>query len=385
MNLKLVTHQSYLASLRLIPYLIALIFNACASVPPPKVYIKNIKHLGGSFTAVCVTPNEIHLKSYYRFLSLKYQDLGLKLKEQSRLLHTSSKLNLRTNGTPLDLNDKKKTQTSIHLNDHDPCPQVEAWVQLNPKSRLSMRWHEQSLVVSPRQWRWGAEQRDQLTKLWDISPVSFGHKNKDQRYLISSQHGLWAWKYSQRNARKLVLPKELPQNIISIAKDQDAWWLDTSVGDIQQIWPISFMSGQAKLISSPIKQNTSIKSQILLAPLSGVALRGKVDGLELKWGQQSYPFQTLQSLCVLSKRMVAVATKSELMILLGPQPAKANPASSKPQLSIIKSINLPTKTRKLLCEDQRIFALGEGYGLLSLELTIVEEPKHLDTKIKSSN
>ena len=76
--------------------------------------------------------------------------------------------------------------------------------------------------------------------------------------------------------------------------------------------------------------------------------------------------------------MVAVATKSELVILLGPKLAKANPASSNPQLTIIKRINLPTKTRKLLCEDQRIFALGEGYGLLSLELTIVEEPKRED-------
>ena len=384
MNLKFMTSQSYLASLRLMPCFIALIFNACASVPPPKVYINNIKHLGGSFTAVCVTPSEIHLKSYYRFLSLRYQNLGLKLKEQSRLLHSSSTLNLKALETPLDLNDKKKAQDlaspllNIDLTNHDPCPQVEAWVQLNPKSRLSMRWHKQPLVVSPRQWRWGTEQRNQLTKLWDMSPVSFGHKNKDQRYLISSQYGLWAWKDSQKNARKLVLPKELPQNIVGIAKDQDAWWLNTSAGDIQQIWPISFMSGQAQLISSPIKQNVSIKSQTLLAPLSGVALRGKVDGLELKWGQQSYPFQTLQSLCVLSKRMVAVATKSELVILLGPKLAKANPASSNPQLTIIKRINLPTKTRKLLCEDQRIFALGEGYGLLSLELTIVEEPKRED-------
>lgn len=361
------------------------LLNACATSKRTQVIIKDIKHLGGSFTAVCVEPKQVHLKSYYHFLSLIYENQVLKLKEQSRLKQTSDIQDLKTNPKTASTESRhSKDQAfskgsnlpsrsiSLQLNDSDPCPQVEAWVKLNPKSSLKMRWHDRTLMITPHQWRWGTEKRNQLTQLSDISPMYFGQTNRNQRYLISSQHGLWTWKKSQGHARILVLPKNIPQNILSLAKDQDAWWLHTQSGNIQQLWPISLNSSQIKLIASPIKHKSSVKAQPLLAPLSGVALRGKVDGLVLKWGKQTYPFKALQSLCVLSKRLVAVATKEELLILLGPYPAEAKPTRSELQLSVIKRVALPTKTKRVICENKRIFALGEGYGLLNLELETVE-------------
>ena len=363
------------------------IINACATSKKTQVIIKDIKHLGGSFTAVCVEPNQVHLKSYYRFLTLKYESQVLRLKEQSRFKQISEKQTTKktSNSSATRSHRLEKDQAvseslnppsitnSLQLNDSDPCPQVEAWVKLNPKSSLKMRWHDRTLMITPHQWHWGTETRNQLTQLSDISPMQFSNKNRDQRYLISSQYGLWTWKESQSHARSLLLPQKLPQNILSIAKDQGAWWLQTQLGNIQQLWPISLKYGQVKLIASPIKQKSSIKAQSLLAPLSGVALHGKVDGLVLKWGKQDYPFKALQSLCVLSKRLVVVATKEELLMLLGPHPAKARPTSSKQQLRVIKRMILPTKTKRILCENGRIFALGDGYGLLSLELEILNK------------
>ena len=166
----------------------------------------------------------MHLKSFYRFLSIKYENQGLKLKEQSRLQQISSKQTSKhkSKTDPTESHHLEKdqalskdsnspsTSTSLQLNDNDPCPQVEAWVKLNSKSSLRMRWHDQTLMITPHQWRWGTEKRNQLTQLSDISPMYFGQTKRDQSYLLSSRHGLWSWKDSQGHARRLVLPKKIP-------------------------------------------------------------------------------------------------------------------------------------------------------------------------------
>ena len=240
----------------LILFLVGSILNACATSKKTQVSIKAIKHLGGSFTAACIEANQVHLKSYYRFLSLKYENQGLKIKELSRIKKISDKQDFKdksktasTESSHLE-NDQAFSKNispmsksiSFQLNDNDPCSQAEAWVRLNSKSSLRMRWHDQTLMIRPHQWRWGAEKRNQLTQLSDISPMQFGNVNRDQRYLISSQHGLWTWKESQSHARRLVLSEKIPKNILSLAKDQSAWWLHTKLGNIQQLWPSSFIS-----------------------------------------------------------------------------------------------------------------------------------------------
>ncbi len=358
--------------------LLCLASSACTSSTKPQIQVKALKHLGGSFTAACVTEDEIHLRSYYRFLSLKHQNARLRLKEETRLaqLNVADSSNTITTES-LHTQPKVTANFQVKIKVFDPCPYPEAWVKLNSKSRLSMKWQGQDLLLSPQQWRWGNEQREQLTQLNDIAPMSFNRKTQETRYLIASNAGVWVWNSTQKAARRLSLPPNIPHNIFALAKDQDAWWLSTESGVHQRLWPIHFNTVKAKLISTPIKQKLNSNKQ-LLAPLSGTVLKAKKDGLVLQWGRQRYPFNAVQSLCVLSKRMVALATKEELVIILGPKLEKAKSNQEEAQLQMIQRIALPTNTKQLLCEKDAIIALGEGYGLLRFELNLLTQPNGIE-------
>jgi hypothetical protein len=313
------------------------------------------QHIGGRFIGVCVTEQHIHLKRHFSYLTLTHHQSRLEVKERPRPLE-------------IDRISQESPQHSkrlpINQDQVDPCPQPEAWVPLNPHSRLKMLWHDQDLIITSAAWTWGSESRTQFTRLQEIVPIS-SHKNRQsQRYVIASELGLWTWRVGHSQPLLERLPPQIPQQIVGVFRDGDAWWLKTHLKEGYQAWPILLFQGLPRLLGSP-QRRTQIDTQILV-PISGRALRGKRDALSVTWGQHSYATAPLKSGCVLSRRLVALATSKEVTILYGPK--HTHRFDSQSHLERIKTLRLPTSTEAVLCEDNRLILLGLGYGLLLVDI-----------------
>lgn len=329
--------------------------SACTKSTRSPLTMSVKQHIGGRFIGVCVTEQNIHLKRHFSYLTLTHQQARLEVKEHPR----QSEIGRISQESP-----QNSTLPPVNQDQVDPCPQPEAWVPLNPNSRLKMLWHDQDLIVTSTAWTWGSESRTQFTRLQEIIPLSSQKSHQSQRYVIASEVGLWTWKIGHSQPLLERLPPQIPRHIVGVFRDGDAWWLKTYLKEGYQAWPIMLFQGLPRLLGSP-QRRTQMDNQILI-PISGRALRGKRNTLSVTWGDQSYATAPLKSGCVLSPRLVALATSKEVTILYGPR--RTDRFEPKSHLEIIKTLHLPTSTEAVLCENNRLILLGLGYGLLLVDI-----------------
>ena len=367
---------------------------ACTQHQRPRLNLKVIQQIGGAFLAVCPTPQYIHLKKSFGYLSLSLNH-GLKLKEAKVLpifrLSDPNRENITDHHKSISSPSNTKDRVITTLN--DPCPDPQAWLPLNKK--FTTTWHKKTLTLTPQSWQWGDQKRSTLTQPYDIIPAYSPHPlfsinsrltrsnltrpPQLSRYVIASEYGLWTWKTGQVSPRQESLPSDLPRSIKRIAQDGAAWWLTTGQEGHYQVWPLSLFNGLNRILAPP--QSRTKLSKTLLVSLSKRALKGKKDGLHFTWLGYSFPTPPLQSICLLSKGLpqeFVVIASNKLISIYYDKDHKLTkrPQQIKPRLELFATLELPSSTETILCGDQHLLLLGKSYGLLSIKAT--KELRSLD-------
>ena len=377
----------------------------CAGVPQVPWRLEVTQAIGGDYQAVCLTEDHIALKSSFEVVVLRLDPDQDQASKSGRRLVLTRRLSLPQFEHSViapdyssEVSHRRQVPVTSAPSPDLLCPEG-GWLSLGDQGTLKTKWLGAELVVHRHTWRWGVNQRERMTRLRDLTSIprkpSLEQRRVRQReltrsYLIATERGLWRWSVGRAQALSEPLPTPIPQRLSRIVRDGRVWWVHTpdlsssplrpathrgynTVSNQRSIaWPIRIGGGPISLLDAG--RSVTLQAQDLLAPISGRALRGKLDGLSLTWGQQHYPSAPLKALCVLDPQTVAVGTSRGVHILFGPTPLGEAPIDENThrRLTIVARLPLPSATAQLLCERDALLMIGD-YGLLYAELKLIDD------------
>lgn len=315
--------------------------------------------LGGDYQAICLTEEHVLIRSDFQLTHLSMKEGHLK---QDYVKHS---VNLRAQTSPNS--PALQIQYTQRFNELlARCPSTDAWLNIPSVGQLSTTWHDRPLTITRTRWRWGIDSRAHPSHLKDIAQLD---PASSQRYLLLGERGIWLWRSGLPQALPEYLPQGLTPPLLNILRDGTFWWISHRSSEGVQAWPI-LMKERLKKAGPPRSVPEASEERII--PLSGHALKARLGALNFEWSGGRYASAPIRALCVLSNDMVAVGTDRGLTIWRGPN-QRATP-SDRSKLKLYRELPLPSPISALLCEQERVLILGEGFGLIDMEWRLQNPP-----------